>query len=110
VFSLPRSDIFWLDAAFPSSCRRRKLRARATPAKISAEPVLYVGARVIPAGSTLIYEITGVSSDGAQVDLCLRATNLERFRVPVTSLKFVGSSSEWCPKAPEYTLGASKHD
>jgi hypothetical protein len=71
----------------------KKSPARATPAQTSnrpsAEPVLYVGARVIPAGSTLVYEITRVSSDGTQVDLCLRGTLLERFRVPVSSLKFV---------------------
>ena len=63
----------------------KKPPARAKP----IEPVLYVGARVIPAGSTLTYEITRVSSDGTQVDLCLRGTLLERFRVPVSSLKFV---------------------
>jgi len=59
---------------------------RKPPAKASAAPVLYVGARVIPAGSTLVYEITRVSDDGKQVDLCLRGTNLERFRVPVDDL------------------------
>ena len=67
----------------------KKPPARATPVKASAEPVLYVGARVIPAESDLVYEITRVSSDGTQVDLCLRGTLLERFRVPVASLKFV---------------------
>jgi hypothetical protein len=66
----------------------KKAPARAIPPK-TAEPVLYVGARAIPAGSTLVYEITRVSSDGTQVDLCLRGTNLERFRVPVSNLKFV---------------------
>jgi hypothetical protein len=59
------------------------------PAKSTAAPALYVGARVIPRGSDSVYEITRVSDDGTQVDLCLRGTNLERFRVPVASLKFV---------------------
>jgi hypothetical protein len=59
------------------------------PAKPAAESALYVGARVIPAGSTSVYEITRVSRDGTQVDICLRGTTLERFRVPVASLKFV---------------------
>jgi hypothetical protein len=56
------------------------------PAKASAEPALYVGARVIPKGSDAVYEITRVSSDCTQVDICLRRTNLERFRVPVSDL------------------------
>jgi hypothetical protein len=64
------------------------------PPKPAPEPALYVGARVIPAGSDSVYEITRVSNDGTQADICLRGTNLERFRVPVASLKFVGSSSE----------------
>jgi hypothetical protein len=59
------------------------------PAKAIPQPVLYVGARLIPAGSTLVYEITRVSDDGTQVDLSLRGTSLERFRVPVASLTFV---------------------
>jgi hypothetical protein len=72
----------------------KKGPARATPAKPSAEFALYVGARVILDGSDSVYEITRVSSDGTQVDICLRGTNLERFRVPVAGLKFVGSPSE----------------
>ena len=59
------------------------------PAKAPAEPALYVGARVISDGSDLVYEITRVSSDGRQVDICLRGTTLECFRVPVASLTFV---------------------
>jgi hypothetical protein len=60
-----------------------------SPAKAPGEAALYVGARVIPKGSDAVYEITRVSSDGTQVDLCLRGTTLERFRVPVDDLKFV---------------------
>jgi hypothetical protein len=73
----------------PLANRRRRYRGPAPHWAKPGEPALDVGARVIPAGSTLVYEITRVSGDGTQVDLCLRGTNLERFRVPVTSLKFV---------------------
>jgi hypothetical protein len=51
--------------------------------------ILRVGDRVMPEGSSSVYEITRVSPDGATVDICLERTNLERFRVPVSSLKFV---------------------
>ena len=44
---------------------------------------------VVPEGSTAIYEITRVSRDGATIDICLLYTNLERFRVPVSTLKAV---------------------
>ena len=57
--------------------------------KADTEPTLYVGARVILPGSSLVFEITRVSGDDTQVDLCLRGTLLERFRVPVADLKFV---------------------
>ena len=58
-----------------------------SPAKAPVEPALYVGARVIPKDSDAVYEITRVRNDGRQVDLCLRGTLLERFRIPVDDLK-----------------------
>lgn len=60
------------------------------PAKATEPPaVLYVGARFRLSCSDSVYEITRVSRDGTQVDICLRGTNLERFHVPVTHLLFV---------------------
>jgi hypothetical protein len=64
----------------------KKAPARAKP---EAPRLPRVGDRVIPEGSQSIYEITRISLDGATVDLCLERTNLERFRVPVATLKFV---------------------
>jgi hypothetical protein len=46
--------------------------------KAAAEPALYVGTPVIPAGSSSVFEITRISDEGAQVELCLRGTLLER--------------------------------
>jgi len=66
---------------------RKKLPPRKPPAKASPPAALYVGARVNLVGSELQWEITRVSHDGRQVDLCLRGTNLERFRVPVSELR-----------------------
>jgi hypothetical protein len=43
----------------------------------------------MPEGSSSVYEITRVGHDRATVDICLERTNLERFRVPVSSLKFL---------------------
>jgi hypothetical protein len=42
--------------------------------KAAAEPALYVGAPVIPGGSSSVFEITRISDNGTQVDLCLRGT------------------------------------
>ena len=66
---------------------RKKLPPRKPPAKASPPAALYVGARVNLVVSDLQWEITRVSHDGRQVDLCLRGTNLERFRVPVSELR-----------------------
>ncbi len=58
-------------------------------ARVTTPRIPRVGDRVIPEGSSSVYEITRVSRDGRQVDLCLRGTDLERFRVPVDHLRFV---------------------
>jgi hypothetical protein len=64
----------------------KKAPARALP---ETPRILRVGDHVIPEGSTSVYEVTRVSHDGRSADLCLRGTNLERFRVPVATLKVV---------------------
>ena len=48
------------------------------PAKAPPNLPFNVGARVVPDGSDLVYEITRVSRDGRQVDICLRRTTLDR--------------------------------
>jgi hypothetical protein len=65
---------------------RKKLPPRNPPAKAYTPAALHVGARVNLIGSDSVWEVTRVSYDGRQVDLCLRGTNLERFRVPVSEL------------------------
>lgn len=54
----------------------------------STKRVLKEGDRVCRAGSDSVYEVTRVSDDGTQADLCLEGTDLERFRVPVETLTF----------------------
>lgn len=67
---------------------KKKLPPKKPPRRAEAPPAaLYVGARVHIAGSDTTWEITRVSHDGRQVDLCLRGTLLERFRVPVSELR-----------------------
>jgi hypothetical protein len=51
--------------------------------------ILRVGDHVIPESSTSVYEVTRISGDGRTADLFLCGTNLERFHVPVASLKVV---------------------
>jgi hypothetical protein len=65
---------------------RKNLPPRKPPAKASPPAALYIGAHVRLPGSDSVWEITRVSHDRCQVDLCLRGTNLERFRVPVSEL------------------------
>ncbi len=45
-----------------------------------------VGDKVYPANSQMLYEISYVSHDGAEVNLHIPGTNLERFRVRADSL------------------------
>jgi hypothetical protein len=47
-----------------------------------------VGDKVYPANSKMRYEINHVSHDGAEVNLHVPGTNLERFRVRTNSLTF----------------------
>jgi uncharacterized small protein (DUF1192 family) len=47
-----------------------------------------VGDKVYPANSKMLYEINHVSHDGAEVNLHVPGTNLERFRVRTNSLTF----------------------
>jgi hypothetical protein len=48
-----------------------------------------VGDKVYPGKSEMLYEISRVSHDGAEVNLHVHGTNLERFRVRTDSLTFV---------------------
>jgi hypothetical protein len=48
-------------------------------------PVPHVGDKVIPQRSELLYEISYVSKEGDEVNLHAPGTNLERFRVPVST-------------------------
>jgi hypothetical protein len=61
------------------------------PRKQKEEPSrsLRVGDRVMTCKSESPYEITRISPDGKQADICLIGTNLERFRVPIEGLKIV---------------------
>lgn len=53
-------------------------------------PPPQVGDKVIPERSEATYVITGIRSGGEYVDLELPGTNLNRFHVDVSTLKFVG--------------------
>jgi hypothetical protein len=64
-----------------------------------------VGDRVIPEGSKNTFLITSVRSGGAYVDISLPGTNLSRFNVDVTSLKFVDRVAGK-PAAPARDAGA----
>ena len=48
-----------------------------------------VGDKVKPGRSEMVYEISRVSDDGAEVNLHVPGTNLERFRVLTDTLTFV---------------------
>ena len=48
-----------------------------------------IGDKVTQANSEMLYEVSGVSHDGAEVNLHVTGTNLERFRVRTDSLTFV---------------------
>jgi uncharacterized protein YihD (DUF1040 family) len=52
-------------------------------------PVPQVGDKVRPGRSEMVYEISHVSKEGDEVNLHVRGTNLQRFRVPVSDLTFV---------------------
>ena len=47
-----------------------------------------VGDKVYPANSEMLYEISHVSHDGAEVNLHIPGANLERFRVRTDTLTF----------------------
>jgi hypothetical protein len=51
-------------------------------------PIPQIGDKVYPANSEMLYEISHVSHDGAEVNLHVPGTNLERFRVRADSLTF----------------------
>jgi hypothetical protein len=63
-----------------------KTRKRASAAGPPPKP--QVGDKVYPANSQMLYEISHVSHDGAEVNLHVPGTNLERFRVRTDSLTF----------------------
>jgi len=52
-------------------------------------PMPQVGDKVYPPRSELVYEISDVSHDGAEVNLHVPGTNLQRFRVRTDTLTFV---------------------
>lgn len=54
--------------------------------KKSTKPILRIGERVGRVGSEGVYEITRISPDGTEVDLCLAGANLQWFRVSVEKL------------------------
>jgi hypothetical protein len=56
-------------------------------------PMPQVGDKVYPANSEMLYEISSVSHDGAEVNLHVPGTNLERFRVRTGSLTFAERKS-----------------
>lgn len=54
------------------------------PKKVAAPPhVWHVGDRCKKPPLQGIYEITHISHDGREVNLCLNRTNFELFRVPI---------------------------
>lgn len=60
-----------------------------TMAKAKSTPrIPKVGDQVIPPHSELVYTIWKLSEDGAEAYLYVPGTNLERYRVPVSSLKW----------------------
>jgi hypothetical protein len=58
------------------------------PSKKAATSPPHVGDKVYPANSEMLYEISHVSHDGAEVNLHVPGTNLERFRVRTDTLTF----------------------
>ena len=64
-------------------------KARKQAAAPEPPPVPQVGDKVIPERSEATYVITGIRSGGEYVDLELPGTNLTRFHVDVSTLKFV---------------------
>ena len=82
----------------------KKAPARALP---ETPRILCVSDRVIPEGSTSVYEVTRISGDARSADLCLRGTNFERFRVSVASLKIIYRSRCYVPAmGATFTLAA----
>jgi len=51
-----------------------------------------VGDKVGRIGSESIYDVTYVSEDGTQANICLEGTDLEWFWVPVSTLTFPKSN------------------
>jgi hypothetical protein len=64
-------------------------KARKQAAAPEPPPLPQVGDKVIPERSEATYVITGIRSGGEYVDLELPGTNLTRFHVDVSTLKFV---------------------
>jgi hypothetical protein len=64
-------------------------KSRKKPAAPEAPAVPQVGDKVMPARLEMVYEISHVSHAGAEVNLHVPGTNLERFRVRTGTLTFV---------------------
>jgi hypothetical protein len=64
-------------------------KSRKKPAEPEAPTMPQVGDKVKPGRSEMVYEISRVSDDGAEVNLHVPGTNLERFRVRTDTLTFV---------------------
>ena len=64
-------------------------KARKKSASPESPPMPQVGDKVKPGRSEMVYEISRVSDDGAEVNLHVPGTNLERFRVRTDTLTFV---------------------
>jgi hypothetical protein len=56
---------------------------------LAAQTAPQIGDKVKPGRSEMVYEISRVSDDGAEVNLHVPGTNLERFRVRTDDLTFV---------------------
>jgi hypothetical protein len=59
-----------------------------------------IGDKVTIGNSDSVYTIITISPNGSTVGLQLEGTNLERFRVPVEDLKFVGRRAQ-PPRSPQ---------
>lgn len=76
-------------------------RAKKAAAQPETTPIPQVGDKVIPERSTATWVITEVRSGSNYVDLELPGTNLDRFHVDVTTLKFVERTAPK-PARPEH--------
>ena len=83
---------------------RKKSPARAEadlPFDPQPEPVqAFLGDKVTIGDKDTVYTVNKVYVDGAEVDLILAGTNLERYRVKVRELKFVERSLSSRPAVP----------